>query len=486
MATGVMRIGNLTGGEAAVFSPAAMPVKYSVMLQNCHVSKRGGIAKIPGYVKVNSTDVGVVLSSGYEFRKTDGTVEILVAGGGNIYKVDTSNELTAIKTGLDATAKVRFATMNDICIICNGVDPPMKYDGSTISTLGGSPPATAFKAHVHKGRVWMIERNNKMLATHSALNNPEDYTTSGNAGYIDFKYILKKGDELLDIVTFVDLLVFFFREHIVIYSGTNPTSSGDFKIIQIVEGTGVRATDCVQSVGTDLAFVYDSGVKSLRQVVTTGSLNVKDISELIDPVLRAEIAGAGEFAAVHYPAQGWLMMLIGAKVWLYSYTWKAWARMVDADVNGMFGTVDGKVYLCGTGFLYEYGQGWTFAGTNYKMRWETAWISLSRSGVKMYPNMADITFVPQTQTSVDCYWRYDMGNPAVEFYASIDVAPEGIVYIDSVTDWDSVNPLDEVMYSEVRVPLFGGGRIMQFIFENTSDQPLEIIDIILLEKKGGF
>jgi len=486
MSTGVMRIGNLTGGEAATFSPAAMPVKYSMLLQNCHVSQRGGIAKIPGYQKVNSTDVGVVLQSGYEFRKTDGTTEILVAGGGNIYKVDTGNELTAIKTGLDATAKVRFATMNDICIICNGVDPPMKYDGTTVSTLGGSPPATAFKAHVHKGRVWMIERTNRMLATHSALNNPEDYTTSGDAGYIDFKYVLKKGDELLDIVTFVDLLVFFFREHIVIYSGTNPTASGDFRIVQVIEGTGVRATDCVQGVGTDLAFVYDSGVKSLRQVVTTGSMNVKDISELIDPVLRAEIASAGQFSAVHYPAQGWLMVLIGTKVWIYSYTWKAWARMVGADVYGMFGTVDGKVYLCGNGFLYEYGQGWTFAGVHPKMRWETAWISLSRAGTKMYPTMMDMVILPQAQTTVDCYWRFDMGNPAAEFYTSIDVAPEGVVYIDSVTDWDSVNPLDESLYSELRVPLFGGGRIMQLILENTSDQPLEIVDIVLLGKKGGY
>src|SRR4030065_270914 len=278
-------------GEASIFPMSAMPPRYALKMQNVYISENGGVKNVPGYAKINTSSAGAQLLSGFEFKKTDGSAQILTAGGGNIYKLDTGNVLTAIKTGLNTDAEARFTVMNNLCIMVNGVDAPMKNDMSAVANLGGSPPATAFKAHVHKGRVWMIERLNKLLATYSALNNPEDYTTANNAGYMDFK------------------------------------------------------------------FLSQSGVKTLKQVVTTGDLNIGDASEALAPVLRSEIANASRFAATHYPKLGWLLLLIGSTVWIYQYTYKAWVRMVGADVLGMFGTTDGRLDLCGTGFLYQYDSG---------------------------------------------------------------------------------------------------------------------------------
>jgi len=188
--TEILRLSDLTGGEASIFPVLAMNPKYSMRMQNCQISERGTIAKIPGYVKVNTTSCGVTLKKGFEFKKTDGTTVILSAGDGKIFS-GTGESLTEVHTDLDGSAKVRFAAMNSQCIACNGVDAPLiSTDGTTWTALGGSPPATAFKPHVHKGRVWMLERTNKMLATHSSLNNPAEYT-GGTSGYIDFKFVLK-------------------------------------------------------------------------------------------------------------------------------------------------------------------------------------------------------------------------------------------------------------------------------------------------------
>ena len=167
----------------------------------------------------------------------------------------------------------------------------------------------------------------------SALNNPEDYTAALDAGYLDFAFVLKRGDELLDMFTFLNMLVFFFRDHIAIFSGSNPTASGDFALQQLIEGCGVVGTDTVQGLGTDCAFLYNSGVKSLRQVVTTGALNLNDVSEHIDPVIMPDIAGnaGGRWASAHYPKMRCYFILIGNTVWGYSYTWKAWFRMVGTD-----------------------------------------------------------------------------------------------------------------------------------------------------------
>ena len=485
--TGVIRLANFTGGEASIFPETAMPPKYSMLMSNCYVSERGNIVKVPGYEKVNQTDVGVTLTSGFEFRKADGTIEILVAGGGNIYKVGLNNELSVIHSGLDAAAKVSFAQMNDICIICNGVNAPLKYDGTTVSTLGGSPPATAFKAHVHKGRVWMIERTNKMLATHSALNNPEDYTTSNDAGYIDFKYVLKEGDELLDIATYIDLLVFFFRNHIVIYSGTNPTANGDFRMVQLFRGIGVVQTDTVQALGNDMVFLYDSGVKTLRQVVTTGNLNTEDVSERIDPSLRAAIGGLSETSSAHYPKKGWYLLQIDSTVYVYNYSFKAWSRIVGADIHGMFSTADGELYLCGTGYLYRYGTGYSFAGQQINMKWQTAWFDIGR-GLKAYPSMMIMRVVPDSGASqqLKISIAYDKNLPFSDGMQTVDISPSEVVYIDQVTDWDALTHIDEIMFNEVRVPLFGGGSIMQLTFEEGSTAGVEINDLIIQLTKGGI
>ena len=265
---GIIRISDFSGGEAATASLGSMNPKFSSLLQNCYVSDRGGVAKIPGYASVNTTAVAETLTSGFEFRKSDGISILLAAGGGKIYKVDGTS-LTAIKTGLSASATVAFASMNNLCLMVNGTDPPMKYDGTTVSALGGSPPATASLVHVHKSRVWMIENGNQMLATHSALANPEDYTTAGNAGYFDFKTILRRGDRLMGMASFAEFLIFFFQDTIVAYSGSNPTASGDFRIDQIIEGVGFVWPGSGLTVGTDMLVLSKSGMKSFKQIIAT-------------------------------------------------------------------------------------------------------------------------------------------------------------------------------------------------------------------------
>lgn len=481
MRTITPRIADFSGGEA-IFPVGLMPSKYSVKMQNCHVSERGGVMKIPGYAKVNTVAAPTTLSSGFRYKKSDGTVFDLVAGGGSIYKKN-GTALTAIKTGLDASAKVSFTQMNDICIMVNGVDAPMKFDGTTVSNLGGTPPATAFRAHVHKGRVWMPERTNKLLATHSALNNPEDYTTATNAGYIDFKYVLGEGDELVDIKSYIDLIVFVFRNHIVIYSGTNPTSSGDFTIVQKITGVGAVDSDASLELGTDFAIVHPQGVKSLRQVVTTGNLNIQqaNLSDKIDLTIQGAIKASttGRYSIAHYPALGWLLILIDNVVWIYSYKWKAWGRMVGADVFGMFNTDDNKLYLVGTGFLYEYGSAWSLDGAPMEVIWESAWLSFINSAKKVSLKDAEIRFYPGDATTVHMNMRYDLTAGMSENSRDIAIEQAPSLMDQPVTGtWEETMLFDHGKTDPIFVPLFGEGRTAQWILSNSSiDGPLELTEI---------
>ncbi|HSW62239.1 MAG TPA: hypothetical protein VLH56_02815 [Dissulfurispiraceae bacterium] len=485
-----IRLADFSGGESAMFPVFNTPSKYSALLQNMHISERGTIKKIPGYVAVNSTPVAEPLQTGFEYRKASGTTQLLAAGGGKVFTVGTT--LTQIQSGMNTQARVFFTQMNDLCIMSNGIsaDGPKKWDGTTLSNLGGTPPPTAFKMHAHRGRVWAIERQNKMMASHSALSNPEDWTTSNNAGYIDFRYVLPTGDELLDIATFVDLLVFFFRNHVVIYSGSNPTSSGDFAMTQCISGVGVIDTGTVQALGTDMSFLSLGGVKTLRQVVATGSLDVGDMSEQINPLVRGDIqeGSAGSFSSAHLPRLGWLMQSIKDTVWLYNYQRKAWGRMVGADVRGMFSTIAGDVYITGSGYVYKYGSGWSFAGLAPVCVWSLAWIALDRSARVAMPKSLELLLAPAPQaTKLNVSFRYDMDIQRFEHSFEIvgTVTSPGTEDVDSVNNWDNIDPLDSLSQQPTKLPLFGSGRRMQITLSNQSATSIEVVDFIIIAVIGG-
>lgn len=482
-----LEIVDFSGGEASVFPVTKMPPRYSLLLQNAYITERGGVGKIPGYTKVNTASCGVSLKSGYEFVLSNGTTQKLVAGGGKIFRV-AGDVLTEIYTGLDTDATVRFSTIKDLCIMTNGVNAHLKYDGTTVSVLGGSWPSTVFKTHVHKARLWAIERANRMMATHSVLNNPEDCTTSGDAGYIDFRYVLPTGDELLDIKTEIDLLVFFFRRHIAIYSGSTPSgTNSDFALVQIID-IGTVATDAIQALGSDLTFLYDTGIKSLKQVVTTGKMTVPDKSYLIDPTIAAKVKDnrAGTFASAHYPRRGWFLLLTGNVVWIYDYARKSWSRMTGADVAGMFTTQDGQLYLCGNGFLYLYDDVWSFTGQGYEWKWEQAWLSLTRGGNDVYPAIMKLSTPAEVPAAIRLEVQYDLKPVSADCIQTFAIE-QNVTLIDDVLDWDALSPIDESSLANTIVPMFGGGRIMKCTFSNTSTVgPIEFNTMALLAEPGGF
>lgn len=480
------RHSDFTGGETAIHSPFMNP-KYSLKLQNMHLGRNASIRQIPGYSVTNPAVpiAGVVTKNGHHFVKADGTSVILAAGGGKIFKQNGA-QWTEVKTGLDANAKIRFCTAGNLCIATNGVDAPLKSsDGTTWGALGGTPPATAFKCVQHKGRLWFIERTNKMLASHTGLNTPEVAE-----GYIDFQYVLKTGDELLDIATYVDLLVFYFRNHIVIYSGQTPSGAGaDFAMVQRINDLGVVDTDLVMDLGTDQVFLTRAGFRTLRQIVTTGNLNMQSISQVEDPAIADAIKGneSGNYAVAHYEPLSWYMALIDDTVWLYSYTFKAWARMWGADVNGMFMDTDGKVYLCGTEYVYLYGEGWSFGGENMYLYWETGYIPLSPNAQKAYPDVAEIHAYGPEGSTMTFHHRFDTHGP-IGKVQTLRLKPKPSLMDEPVNDtWDNSFFMDAKYPKPIRKALNGEGQSIQMIFTATTKKgPIGVENISFGYSLGGM
>jgi hypothetical protein len=102
--------------------------------------KRWGTAQYGGVSFTNTPD-------GFsEYKKTDGTRELIVVADGNSYVVDPSAGTKNAISGATFTQGTRcdFAQINDLLYIVNGTDNMARYNGSTLSTYSSiSTPAWA-------------------------------------------------------------------------------------------------------------------------------------------------------------------------------------------------------------------------------------------------------------------------------------------------------------------------------------------------------
>jgi hypothetical protein len=100
---------------------------------NMNIDERGSLNKRTGYERVYSDSLGPGKINGiYEYKKSNGTTEFLIAHTTKLYKQSGNSQPTQIYTGL-ADANVHFFSMNYKCYILDGTNF-LVYDGTTVTS----------------------------------------------------------------------------------------------------------------------------------------------------------------------------------------------------------------------------------------------------------------------------------------------------------------------------------------------------------------
>ncbi|MDI3298271.1 MAG: hypothetical protein QJR08_03775 [Bacillota bacterium] len=142
----------------------------------------------------------------------------------------------------------RGATLAGLLSICNGIDAPRTYDGTTLSAMGGNPPVFVV-AGVHKNRLW--------VAAGSALFF-SDYLDVNTWPVLNYIYISKDdGDEITGLLPYADMLVVTKRHSVWAVTGDD---LDNFAVVRIHSDVGCVAPDSLVVVNNLVAFVSDSGV----------------------------------------------------------------------------------------------------------------------------------------------------------------------------------------------------------------------------------
>jgi len=183
---------------------------------------------------------------------SNGTKRAVWAVGTTLYSYDDST-VTTIKTSLSSSAtQYWFAQANDYVFYSNGYDAPRKWDGTTDSVIGGTPP-TFKQIIVHKNRLWGVDASDPTKLFFSDETEYEKYTST------NFVYIPapKTADPITALKIVQDNLIVWTRNNKYVLYGSDLTN---FVLRKAASNKGA-VNDAVAQVYQNYAFyLSDDGV----------------------------------------------------------------------------------------------------------------------------------------------------------------------------------------------------------------------------------
>lgn len=344
---------------------------------NIFSDPQGALASRPGYSSLTTASIGsaTAWTGFYQFRKSS-KVDYYLGGtsDGKIYQY-VSNGYTQLYTGLTTGVNVRwsFDKLNDICVMVNGNEAPLKWTGTgSAASLGGTICTADFCLEWQR-YMWMHSTVDPRLMYYcTTIGDPE----SGYTSFLNFdddpyevNSACKQGDDMI-----VGKLWSLFR---VRYTGSSPIFVKDripsrvgpinFSVMKQIPGGGViflapdynfyiLSGDNVIPVGSNIQKYMKAGVNSRITQAVAGVMQDRNqywcsfvyvsTSTTADRTVVMDYSRPYQdrWGKIQYP---WFIYSIGAncfaeiytsgKAWLYSggYTGKMYKQDSGTNDDGV-------------------------------------------------------------------------------------------------------------------------------------------------------
>lgn len=257
----VTNLVDFTGGLNLRADAFQLAPNESPDLMNVDVDPRGGFA-----MRKVVAPFGAAMASAphslFSYEKTAGGTEVFAVVGTSVER-GSGGAWTAIAQQ-STSARCRSVTFKDVCYIQNGVDQPLRWDGTTASRLaqtynagdtpnnGDMPIAKCIT--VWAGSVWVantleggVARPNRVRFSHP--NFAEDYR--------DFEFFDvdtgSDGDFITALVPYGDRLLIFKTKSVYAVYGTDPDN---FAVLPVSHEVGTLSQESV--VQTDVGLFFFS------------------------------------------------------------------------------------------------------------------------------------------------------------------------------------------------------------------------------------
>jgi len=220
--------------------------------QNFISTTLGSLKKRKGQARLNSTALEGPIQGLYAYYYGEGNINrrLVVASNGTV-AYWTGSGFSNLKTELDPNAPVLFETCVNYMVAFNGVNPPWKWDGTTVSDLANAPPKGCYPV-LHKEKLFAVNKDDPSTLVWSESFQPEEWPA---VNYWNVK--TGDGDEITALYKFIGELVIFKRRSIHSLRGV---SLDDFRMDEIESSIGCVGPRAVVQHGLRLWFVADDGI----------------------------------------------------------------------------------------------------------------------------------------------------------------------------------------------------------------------------------
>lgn len=337
-------------------------------------------------------------------NESDGYVSktLLAASPTNIYKW-TGSAWQSIMSGLTSG---RFSFINyqkgmtEIVIMSNGSDPMMKWDGTTLSSVGGGAPK-AKSITLHYERVWATGINglpNTAKASKDMdpdfwdLTDPEGDDPLAPAG-VEIDLPTWDGGVNIGLSNIFDDVVIFKTYSIWKIVGTYP---GEYQVVRVFSASGAIAERSIVDGGTVCFFLAIDGIYAYNgNQADPISAKVEKIIKNMNPAYRDKAVG------VFYDNRYILALPEGDStenncIVEYDILTQQWTVKRGFNVNSFLVFKDILLFSNNSGYVLEYDKGNDFDGKPIVAYWNTPRTTLGStaktiSSTYFYADLENIT-----------------------------------------------------------------------------------------------
>ena len=362
-------------------SPLDLSSGFALTAYNCVIDQFGRIGARKGFTLVNassgtlgSNNVGVI----HELVQTDGTLTVLFAGNNKLFKLGASNVVTELTYGGGGTAPTitasnwQCASLNGIAYFFQTGHDPLIYDPAvSITTFRRVSEKTGYTGTVPLaniaisafGRLWVANTStDKVTITFSDLIAGHVWS-GGTSGNLDVSRVWPNGaDEVMGLAAHNDFLFIFGKRQILVYSGASTPAS--LVLSDTVGSIGCIARDTIQSIGSDVVFLSDSGVRSLMRTIQEKSAPLRDLSKNVRFDLNSSLASEvlADLKSVYSEKEAFYLLVLPATFQVYCFDTKQslqdgasrvtkWDSIAPTSLRSLR---NGDLYIGKNGYIGKY------------------------------------------------------------------------------------------------------------------------------------
>jgi len=473
---------------------------FALVANNCIIDKFGRIGARKGWDNVHATNANLstaVVKTIADVRGPDNNTVLFAAGNNKLF-IEESGALVAknVRNAADSanvsytitdshwqvaniqqiTETKAYATVVQAghpVLLLNYLTSAFGFQQlGDLGTLPGSYTTASFTpncAIAAYGRTWVADiAADRQTVYFTDLLDATNYKT-GTSGRLDISEVVGDGDPIVALASHNGFLIIFCTRHIVVYAGAQDPSN--IALSDVVTGVGCIARDSVQTTGTDVIFLSDTGLRSLTRTIQEKSAPFRDLSKNVRDDLLSYVNGEAvtSIKSIYSPTDAFYLLSFPSQSIVYCFDTRVMMQDGAARTTTWSGLVpysfavtkDKELYLGVAGYVGKY-MGYQDNGSDYSMSYYTNYFDYQTPTTLKIFKKADFYIIGGADQTVAIKWDFDYEGSYESEIRTLDaltIAEYGIA------EYNIGKYAGGAVISRLDVPTSGTGRVLQLGLE---------------------